>query len=76
MPELAPWQLEAAKDIRWDFELCKFESSHKCAVDPVRISWTRGSSEICWDAVVVVARLRRLIASDPSIHGSKRAELG
>ena len=78
--ELAPWQLEAAQDIWRDFELLKFESFHRCAVDPVRIELderiVRDMLCLGEDAVVAVARLRTLLASDPSIHGSKRAELG
>ncbi|MCY4652547.1 MAG: hypothetical protein OXC95_05210 [Dehalococcoidia bacterium] len=78
--ELAPWQLEAAQGIWQDFELRKFESFHKCAVDPVRIELderiARDMLGLGEDAVAAVARLRVLLASDPSIHGSKRAELG
>ena len=78
--ELAPWQLEAAQDIWRDFELRKFESFHRCAVDPVRTELderiVRDMLGLGEDAVAAVARLRTLLASDPSIHGSKRAELG
>ena len=78
--ELAPWQLEAAQDIWRDFELRKFESFHRCAVDPARIELderiVRDMLGLGEEAVVAVARLRRLLASDPSVHGSKRAELG
>ena len=78
--ELAPWQLEAAQDIWRDFELRKFESFHRCAVDSVRIELdkriVRDVLGLGEDAVAAVARLRVLLASDPSIHGSKRAELG
>ncbi len=78
--ELAPWQLEAAQDIWRDFELLKFESFHRCAVDPVRTELderiVRDMLGLGEDAVVAVARLRTLLASDPSIHGSKKAELG
>ena len=77
---LAPWQLEAAQDIWRDFELRKFESFHRCAVDPVRIELderiARDMLGLGEDAVAAVGRLRTLLASDPSIHGSKRAELG
>ena len=77
--ELAPWQLDAAQDIWRDFELRKFESFHRCAVDPVRIELderiVRDVLGLGEDAVLAVARLRTLLASDPSIHGSKGAEL-
>ena len=78
--ELAPWQLEAAQEIWRDFELRKFESFHRCAVDPARIELdervVRDMLGLGEDAVAAVARLRTLLASDPSIYGSKRAELG
>ena len=78
--ELAPWQLEAAQDIWRDFELRKFESFHRCAIDPARIELderiVRDMLGLGEDAVAAVGRLRTLLASDPSIHGSKRAELG
>ena len=77
--ELAPWQLEAAQDIWRDFELRKFESFHRCAVDPVRIELderiVRDMLGLGEDAVAAVARLRSLLASDPSVHGSKAAAL-
>lgn len=78
--ELAPWQLEAAQDIWRDFELRKFDSFHRCAVDLVRIElderMVRDVLGLGENAVAAVGRLRTLLASDPSIHGSKRAELG
>lgn len=77
--ELAPWQLEEAQSIWRDFELRKFESFHRCAVDPVRIELderiVRDMLGLGEDAVAAVGRLRTLLASDPSVHGSKRAEL-
>lgn len=76
---LHPWQLDAAQDIWRDFSDRKFESFHLCAVDPVRIELDRrivqdllGLGE---DTVTAVARLRQLLASDPSIHGAKKPEL-
>ena len=68
------------RDIWRDFELRKFESFHRCAIDPARIELderiVRDMLGLGEDAVAAVGRLRRLLASDPSIHGSKRAELG
>ena len=77
--KLRPWQLDAAQAIWRDFSDRKFESFHLCAVDPVRIELDRrivqdllGLGE---DAVAAVARLRQLLATDPSIHGAKKPEL-
>ena len=77
--KLRAWQLDAAQAIWRDFSDRKFESFHHCAVDPVRTELDRrivqdllGLGE---DAVAAVARLRQLLASDPSIHGAKKPEL-
>ena len=77
--DLRPWQLDAAQAIWRDFSDQKFESFHHCAVDPARIELDRcivqdllGLGE---DAVAAVARLRQLLASDPSIHGTKKPQL-
>ena len=76
--ELRPWQLDAAQAIWRDFSDRTFESFHLCAVDPARIELDRrvvrdllGLGE---DAVAAVARLRQLLATDPSIHGAKPPE--
>lgn len=78
--ELAPWQLEAAQGIWRDMESRRFESFHRCAVDPARIELderiARDMLGLGEDAVGAVGRLRGLLASDPSVHGGKRAELG
>ena len=73
--ELRPWQLDAAQAVWRDFSDRTFESFHLCAVDPARIELDRrvvrdllGLGE---DAVAAVARLRQLLAADPSIHGAK-----
>ena len=73
--ELRPWQLDAAQTVWRDFSDRKFESFHLCAIDPARIELDRrvvrdllGLGE---DAVAAVARLRQLLAADPSIHGAK-----
>ena len=77
--KLRAWQLDAAQAIWRDFSDRKFKPFHLCAVDPVRIDLDRrivqdllGLGE---DAVAAVARLRQLLASDPSIHGAKKPEL-
>ena len=76
---LRPWQLDAAQDIWRDFSDRKFESFHLCAVDPDRIELdgriVQDLLGLGEDAVAAVARLRQLLASDPSIHGAKKPEL-
>ena len=72
---LAAWQLHEAQNIWRDFELRKFEPFHRCAVDPARIELderlVRAMLGLGEDAVASVARLRQMLAIDPSIHGSK-----
>ena len=77
--KLDAWQLDEAQSVWRDFRNRRFESFHRCAVDPVRIELDRrvvqdvlGLGE---DAVAAVANLRSLLAADPSIHGSKKSEL-
>ena len=77
--KLEAWQLDEAQAIWRDFGDRKFQSFHQCAVDPVRIALdervVRDLLGLGEDAVAAVARLRTLLASDPSIHGSKKPEL-
>ncbi|MXY46868.1 MAG: hypothetical protein F4Y44_07760 [Chloroflexi bacterium] len=77
--ELQPWQLEEAQGLWQDFRGRKFDSFHRCAVDAERIKLderlTRDVLGLGDDAVSSIARLRALLASEPSIHGSKPAEL-
>ena len=77
--ELQPWQLEEAQAAWRDFRGRKFDSFHRCAVDAARIELderlARDVLGLGYDAVAAVARLRALLASEPSIHGSKMAEL-
>lgn len=76
---LDSWQLEAAEGIWRDLESREFESFHHCAVDPARIELdrrvVRDMLGLGSDAELTVARLRELLASEPSIHGSKQPEL-
>lgn len=76
---LDTWQLEAAEAIWHDFASREFESFHRCAIDPARIELDRrvmhemlGLEDGAEDTV---KRLRLLLASEPSIHGSKKPEL-
>ena len=77
--KLAAWQLEEAQAIWRDLRDVKFQPFHHCAVDPARSELDRrvvidllGLND---DALAAVARLRGLLAREPSIHGSKRAEV-
>ena len=76
---LKAWQLDEAQTIWRDFVYQKLQSFHQCAIDPVRIQLderiVRDLLGLGEDAVASVARLRTLLASDPSIHGSKKPEL-
>ena len=77
--ELSAWQLEAAQDIWRDTESRRFESFHRCAVDPARVELdervVRDVLGLGDEAVGAVGRLRGLLAGDPSVHGGKGAEL-
>ena len=76
---LEAWQLEEAQAIWRDFSDRKFQSFHRCAVDSARIELderlVRDMLGLDEDAVATVARLRTLLATDPSIHGSKKPAL-
>ena len=78
--KLEAWQLEAAQTIWRDFKDRKFQPFYQCVVDPARIALderiVRDVLGLGEDAVDTVARLRFLMASEPSIHGSKKPELG
>ena len=76
---LQPWQLDEAQAIWRDFQDRTFQSFHRCAIDPTRIDLDKrliidllGLDD---QTLASIARLRTLLASDPSIHGAKRAEL-
>jgi len=76
---LEPWQLDEAQGIFRDFQDRIFRSFYRCAVDPVRIDLDRRVTVdllgLPDEASIGVARLRELLATDPSIHGGKRPEL-
>ena len=79
MRTLQPWQLDEAQAIWRDFQGRTFESFHQCAVDHARIDLDQrlitdllGLDD---QALATITRLRTLLASDPSIHGAKQAEL-
>ena len=77
--KLQPWQLDEAQTIWRDFRDSKFKPFYRCAVDPARIALDerllRDLLGLGEDAVASVARLRSLLASEPSIHGSKDPQL-
>ena len=77
--KLEAWQLDEAQSIWRDFRDRKFQSFHRCAVDPARIALderlVRDLLGLGEDAVATVANLRSLLASEPSIHGSKEPVL-
>lgn len=76
---LDTWQLEAAEAIWRDLADREFESFHRCAVDPARIELdgrvVRDMLGLENGAEETVKSLRFLLASEPSIHGSKKPEL-
>ena len=74
--ELQPWQLDGAESIWEDYRNREFRPFYECVIDPVRIGLderiVRDVLGLAEDAVQAVAQLRVLLASDPSIHGSKK----
>ena len=77
--KLESWQLDEARSIWRDLQDRTFQPFHECAVDPARIELdqrvVRDLLGLGEDAVAAVARLRTLLATDPSIHGSKKPVL-
>ena len=76
--KLESWQLDEVQAIWRDFRDRKFQPFYRCAVDLARIELdervVRDLFGLGEDAVASVATLRRLLASEPSIHGSKKPE--
>ena len=77
--KLEAWQLDEAQAIWQEFSNRKFMPFYQCATDPARVELDErivkdllGLGE---DAVSSVARLRTLLARDPSIRGSKKPDL-
>ena len=77
--KLASWQLDEAQAIWRDFRERKFQPFHHCAVDPAREELDRRvTSDLLGlddDAQAAVARLRKLLANEPSIYGNKKPEV-
>ena len=77
--KLEAWQLDEAQALWRDFSDRKFQPFYRCAVDPVRLELdervVRDLLGLGEDAVASVTRLRTLLASEPSIHGSKKPKL-
>ncbi len=73
--ELEPWQLDAAASAWRTLARLEFASFHCCAVDPARIDLdravARGILGLGAAGEETAARLRRILAAEPSIHGSK-----
>ena len=74
MPAQLLWLATAPKSTRAP----KFQPFHQCAVDPARIELDRrligDVLGLDHDAQAAVSRLRNLLATEPSIHGSKPPE--
>ena len=77
--KLEAWQLDEAQAIWQEFSNRKFMPFYQCTTDPARVELDErivkdllGLGE---GAVASVARLRTLLAVDPSIRGSKKPEL-
>ena len=77
--QLQPRQLDQAQANYRDFQDRTFQSFHHCAVDPARVDLNhRIISDLPAlppEAQTTLTRLRTLLATDPSIHGAKPAEL-
>ena len=77
--KLEAWQLDEAQAIWQEFSDRQFLPFYQCAVDPARIELderiVRDLLGLGEDATTAVARLRTLLASEPSVHGSKKPEL-
>lgn len=78
--ELEPWQLAAAASAWRELAHVEFQSFHRCAVDPARMELDRVLVQdilgLGSEGEETVARLRRILASEPSVHGSKAPALG
>ena len=65
--------------LRLEMEAHLAQPFYRCTVDPVRIALdervVRDLLGLGEDAVASVGRLRTLLASEPSIHGSKKPQV-
>lgn len=77
--KLEAWQLDEAQAIWQAFSNRKFMPFYQCATDPTRVELderiVRDLIGLGEDAVASLATLRRLLAGEPSIYGSKQPEL-
>ena len=77
--KLESWQLDEVQAIWHDFRARTFQPFYRCAVDIARIELdehvVRDLLGLGEDAVASVGMLRRLLASEPSIHRVKKPEL-
>ncbi len=77
--QLADWQIDAAESVFRDFRDVSFEPFYRCDVDDNRSrldeSLARDVLGCSTETVDAVARIRSLLASEPSIYGSKRPAL-
>lgn len=77
--ELETWQLAAAASAWRALARAEFRSFHRCAVDPVRIELDRVLVQdilgLGGEGEATIARLRRILAAEPSIHGAKTPAL-
>jgi hypothetical protein len=74
--QLADWQLDAAETVFRDFRDVQFEPFYRCNVDEHRIELderlVREVLGLPSEAVDAVARIRSLLAREPSIYGNKQ----
>ena len=77
--QMADWQIDAAENAFRDFRDVQFEPFYKCDVDANRISLderlVRDVLGLSTEAVDAVARIRTLLANEPSIYGNKHPSL-
>ncbi len=77
--QLDDWQLDAAEEVFHEFRETQFEPFYRCAVDPNRIRLderlVRDVLGLDDEAIKSITRVRSLLASEPSIYGSKEPTL-
>ncbi len=76
---LSDWQIDAAENMFRDFRDVQFEPFYRCDVDSNRVRLderlVRDVLGCSTEAVEAVARIRSLIANEPSIYGNKQPAL-